>query len=477
MSEPEERRRKLEEIKKLGIDPYGHRWQDKEDVVSLLENFDEARVVRSAGRITALRSHGKTLFADMCDARAKIQLYFKKAELGEKAPLVDLLDMGDFLGVQGRLFKTRMGEKSIHVDSFSILSKSLHPLPEKWHGLKDPETRLRQRYLDLASSEESRRVFEIRSEILRQTRGYLNSLGFQEVETPIVQPLAGGAAGEPLVTHLDVYDLDLYLRIAPELYLKRLLVGGMEKIYEIGKSFRNEGISTRHNPEFTMLEAYQAYADYTDMMGLVKGLIQHCAKEVRGALEIEYGGRTLDFSSFETVSFAELMQEHFDITPSDPLDTWVKRLRKKGVEVPGETPSRTALINLVAELIEPKARSSPTFVVDFFTELSPLARSKKENPHVAERFELYIGGLEVANAYTEQNDPEIQRERFLEQKRLAGARQIDEDYILALEYGMPPAGGLGVGMDRLAMLLSNSSTIRDVILFPQLRPATTGAKP
>jgi lysyl-tRNA synthetase class 2 len=385
---------------------------------------------------------------------------------------VDVLDLGDILGVSGSLFKTKTGEITIQVERLTLLSKALRPLPEKWHGLKDVEIRYRQRYLDLIANEPVRQVFLQRSRLLGSLRATLERRGFLEVETPMMHPIPGGAAGEPFVTHHGVLDADLYLRLAPELYLKQLLVGGLERVYELNRSFRNEGVSTQHNPEFTMLEAYEAYGNYETMMALVQELICDAARALRGSLMISYQGQAIDLSGpWERVSFAETMQA-MGLAPQASLDDIQTALKRRGVQVKGL--SRSQMVRLVEQLFEPETKGRPLFVVDYWTELSPLAKSKPDNPLVTERFELFIGGMEIANAYSELNDPVEQRRRFAAQLAAAGIkgtqRVIDEAFVEALEYGMPPAGGLGVGVDRLAMLLLDQPSIKDVILFPLLKP-------
>lgn len=460
-----QKRRKLEEMVSQGIYPFGERYTVDCAVGELLRDFKEGKAVSVAGRIMAARAHGKSAFYDLRDSTARIQLYAGRDALGEeKFAFLKKLDIGDIVGVCGELFKTRTGENTIKLTDIKILSKSLCPLPEKWHGLKDVETRFRQRYVDLIMNEDAKKIFRIRSAVIRKIREGLDSKGFLEVETPMMHPIPGGAAGKPFKTHHEALHRDLYLRIAPELYLKKLLVGGFEKVYEINRSFRNEGISPRHNPEFTMLEAYEAYSDCGGMMKLVEEIIRQAAKDVLGKEKIEYQGKTIDLTKWETVSFAALMEENFGIKPTDDEKVWVKKLKEKGINPGKDQVSRTQLINIVGELVEPKAHNHPIFVVDMFTELCPLAKKKKDNPHLSDRFELYMGGIEVANAYSELNDPIEQRKRFEE----AGG-QIDEDFVRALEYGMPPAGGLGVGIDRLVMLFTNSANIREVIFFPQLK--------
>lgn len=469
-----QRIKKLLNLKNTGLEPYPRKFANLLSVKELLSSYEEGKRVTVAGRFTAFREHGKSAFGDVKDQEGRIQFYLHRDAVGDEKFkfFKSNIDLGDIIGISGELFKTRTGEPTIKVSEFHLLSKSLRPLPEKWHGLKDVEIRYRKRYLDMIANEEVKGIFKIRTHVVSKIRGFLNGRGYIEVETPIMQPIPGGAAGKPFKTHHEALDIDLYLRIAPELYLKRLLVGGFEKVYEMNKSFRNEGISTRHNPEFTMLEVYTAYADYADVMKLTEELIRFVAKEVLGKEEIEYQGKRIDLSKWEKVSFADLMKDHFGIGPDDSEKEWIKKLKAKGVKIEGKELSRTQLLNIIADLIEPKAEAHPVFVVDMFTELCPLAKTKKENPLLSERFELFIGGLEVANAYSELNDPLEQRKRLEEDARAAGKKKkgIDEDFVEALEYGMPPAGGLGIGVDRLVMLLTNSASIRDVILFPQLRP-------
>lgn len=475
----ETRYEKLKLLLSKGIDPFGGKFPISSGIKELLENFSaeggsamggkEGKKVVIAGRLMAKREHGKSIFSDLRDEGAKIQLYFKADFLGEeKFELFDsVLDIGDIIGVKGELFKTKTGEPTLKVEDFTVLAKSLRPLPEKWHGLKDVETRYRQRYLDLIANQEVKEIFKIRSEIIKSFRSILDSKGYLEVETPMMQPIPGGASGKPFKTHHDALDMDLYLRIAPELYLKKLLVGGLEKVYEINKSFRNEGISTRHNPEFTMLEVYTAYSDCEGTMELVKELITETAKKVLRKESLQYQGNTIDLKKWEKVSFAEIMKKSYDINPDDDEKVWIQKLKNKGIEIGGKEIGRTQVLNIIADLLEPKS-DHPIFVIDIFRDLCPLAKVKKDNPLLTERFELFIGGIEVANAYSELNDPIEQRKRFQEQKE----GEIDEDFIRALEYGMPPAGGLGVGIDRLVMLFTDSPSIRDVILFPQLRKET-----
>ena len=468
-----QRKMKLEDIAKRGIYAYGGRYETTSAIKALKDDFSEGRSVSLAGRIMAARTHGKSSFYDIKDSTGKIQAYFKEDIVGaDKFSLLNDLDIGDFVGIKGDTFKTRTGEPTVIVKDFTILAKSLRPLPEKWHGLKDVETRYRQRYVDLIVNDDVKEIFMKRSRIISEIRRFLDEKEFIEVETPMMQSMPGGAAGKPFKTHHEALGIDLYLRIAPELYLKRLLVGGLGKVYEINRNFRNEGISIKHNPEFTMLEVYESYSDCEGMMKLTEDLVKSLAQKVCGKTEIEYQGKSIDLSKWERVSFAELMKKQFGIIPSDSHEEWIRKLKAKGVEIEGKDISRTQIINIVGELLEVEAGNHPVFVIDMFKELCPLAKVKADNPDLTDRFELYMGGMEIANAYSELNDPIEQRKRF--EDELGGAknekRNIDEDFVNALEYGMPPAGGLGIGIDRLVMILTNSASIRDVILFPQLKP-------
>lgn len=471
----EERLKKIKTIREMGIDPYGQRFDDAENIDDILEQFSEGRKARATGRITAWRSHGKTVFADLTGQNSKIQLFLRKNDFEEsKWNVISLIDIGDLAAVDGECFLTKTGMKTIRVSEIHLMAKAVRPPAEKWHGLKDVEIRYRQRYLDLASSEEVRKLFITRSKIVSEIRKFLDGRGYLEVETPMMHPIPGGAAGKPFKTHHEALDMELFLRIAPELYLKRLLVGGLEKVYEINKSFRNEGISTRHNPEFTMLEIYTSYSDVEGVMDLTENLIRHTAQTVCGSLQLPWQGQEVDFSKFDRVSFADLMKDAYGIHPDDPIESWVDKLRKNGVKIDDEELSRTKLLKIIGDLLEPAKRKHPVFVTDYFTELCPLAKTQKNNPHLSERFELYIGGMEVANGYSELNDPQEQLQRFKadieadEDNDFEGL--VDEDYVRALEYGMPPAGGLGIGVDRLIMILTNQSSIREVVLFPQMKP-------
>ena len=472
-----QRKEKLKAIGDAGIYAYGARFETTSNIGVLKNDFAEGKSVTVAGRVMAVRLHGKSMFYDLKDSSGKIQAYIKEDTVGTDnfAMLKNNIDIGDFVGVSGDTFKTRTAEPTIVVKSFKILSKSLRPLPEKWHGLKDVETRYRQRYVDLIVNDNVKKTFINRSKIVSGIRKFLDSKSFLEVETPMMQSLAGGAAGKPFKTHHEALDIDLFLRIAPELYLKRLLVGGLEKVYEINRNFRNEGISIKHNPEFTMLEVYEAYSDCAGMMKLTEEMITTLAKDLLGNTVLEFNGKTIDLSKWERVSFAELMKEQFGILPEDSKEEWIKKLKSKGIEIEGKDVSRTQVINIVGELIEPQANTHPVFVVDMFKAMCPLAKTKADNPALTDRFELYMGGMEIANAYSELNDPIEQKARLMEEIGAAGDknRVIDDDFVTALEYGMPPAGGLGIGIDRLVMILTNSPSIRDVILFPQLKPLRT----
>lgn len=471
-----QRRTKLEAITGKGIYAYGGKFATTSSIKELTDNFADGKAATIAGRIMACREHGKAKFYDLKDSTGKIQLYVKADIVGPDAfELSNNTDIGDFIGVSGDTFKTRTNEPSIKVLKLEILSKSIRPLPEKWHGLKDVETRYRQRYIDVVMNDNVKKVFVARSNIVSEIRRFLDSKCFLEVETPMMQSIPGGAAGKPFKTHHEALDMDLYLRIAPELFLKRLLVGGFDRVYEINRNFRNEGISTRHNPEFTMLEVYEAYSDCAGMMKLTEDMVMDLAKKILGKTSFEYQGRTIDLSKWERISFADLMKEQFGIVPEEKPEDWIKKLKNKGIEIEGKELSRTQVINIVGELIEPKAHNHPVFVVDMFKEMCPLAKTKRDNPLLTDRFELYMGGMEIANAYSELNDPVEQKNRFeadiadLKDKE----QKIDEDFVRALEYGMPPAGGLGIGIDRLVMILTDSPSIRDVILFPQLKPETS----
>lgn len=467
----EQRYKNLDKLRKNNITPFGERFSGVESIEEVKLNYSEGKKVRTAGRIMAKREHGKSVFMDLKDFTGKIQVYLRKDIIGDfDFEILKSLDIGDIIGVDGELFKTRTQEETVQVNKFHLLSKSLLPLPEKWHGLKDVETRYRQRYVDLIVNDASRDKFKKRVKLIKHIREELDKKGFLEVETPMLHPIAGGAAGRPFKTYHEDLNMELYLRIAPELYLKKLLVGGFDKVFEINRSFRNEGISTRHNPEFTMLEVYEAYSDCEGMLHLTENLIRSAALAILGTEKFKYQDRSVDLSVWKKVSFAELMESNFGIKKDDPLESWIRKLKEKGIEIEGHTISKTQIINIVGELVEPEREVHPVFVVDIFKELSPLAKEKKDAPGLVERFELYIGGMEIANAYSELNDPIEQEKRFQDQVKADPDLVIDEDFVCALKYGMPPAGGLGIGIDRLAMIFTDSANIREVILFPHMRP-------
>jgi lysyl-tRNA synthetase, class II len=466
------REHKLDKLKRLeakGINAYPNRYLPYDAIESCLKDWQDNKKVKIAGRIMALRGHGKSVFLDLKDATARIQVYVKSDILGEDSfsTFKECFDIGDIIGVSGETFKTRTEEGTLLAKDIVMLSKSLLPLPEKWHGLKDIEIRHRKRYLDLIMSDESKERFIVKSKIINLIRGFLNERGFIEVETPMLHAVAGGAAGAPFKTHLEAYDLDLNLRIAPELYLKRLLVGGFEKVYEINRSFRNEGVSTRHNPEFTMMELYWAYADYNDVMILTEELLSFLALKIKGDQDFQYQGKNISFKApFKRISFSEILGEE-DLDMDKLKGIMEKKLSKRL-----ERLSRSQILNLCEEYIEEQLDDNPIFVIDYLKEISPLAKTKEDNPNLTERFELFISGIEIANAYSELNNPIEQRERF---KAQSGERKehVDYDFVQALEYGMPPAGGLGIGIDRLVMLLTDAASIREVLFFPLLKPENT----
>ncbi len=475
----EQRIRKVKELREAGINPYPYSFDRTHLASDVQGSFEalEGTEVRIAGRLLTVRVMGKASFAHLLDQSGRIQIYVRRDLVGEEQySLFKALDSGDFLGVAGKPFRTRTGEITIEVDHLTLLSKALRGLPEKWHGLTDVEKRYRQRYLDLISNEEVRRVFRLRSQIIDAIRRYLVERDFLEVETPILQPIHGGAAARPFMTHHKALDRDLYLRIALELYLKRCVIGGFERVFEIGRNFRNEGISTRHNPEFTMMELYQAYADYNDIMTLVENMVSCIAEQVLGTHKIEFGGNSIDLRPpwpRVVMRDAVRIESGIDYEDFPTAEALYGAMREMGMH-PDPGSSRAKLIDtLLSTYVEPKL-IQPAFLVDYPIEMSPLAKRKRDDPSVVERFEAFMGGIEIANAFSELNDPLEQRERFVQQlaERAAGDEEtqpMDEDFLQALEHGMPPTGGLGVGIDRLVMLFTGNASIREVILFPQLR--------
>jgi lysyl-tRNA synthetase, class II len=507
------RQQKLREIEALGQQAYPHSFAATHTVPQILaeygnkpaEQLDNPRVpIRVAGRVISLRLQGKAGFAHLQQGGQKLQIYVKLDFVGEKGlALYKLLDLGDHVGVDGYLFRTKTGELTVHAEKITFLGKDFLPLPEKWHGLSDVELRYRQRYVDLIMNQDVREVFVKRSKVVQSIRRFLDGRGFIEVETPMMQPIAGGAVARPFKTHHNTLDIDLYLRIAPELYLKRLVVGGLDRVYEINRNFRNEGISTQHNPEFTMLEFYQAYADYHDLMQLTEEMLAQVARDVNGSTKATFNGHEIDFANWQRLSMREAIIKYWpgDVPRLELSDfkDWVSFWKK--VEDCHEYIHEGGVIHIVGahhgswadasfhsppiglitvELFETMAEKhliQPTIIYDFPVEISPLSKNKRSEPELVERFELFIGGLELGNAFSELNDPEEQRRRFDQQlrERERGdeeAHVMDEDYIRALSYGLPPTAGEGIGIDRLTMLLTDSRSIRDVILFPQLRPHT-----
>jgi len=480
------RRQKLDKIKASGENPFKSKFERThllEDIIHKYgsieagEHADERVTV--AGRIMILRRHGKASFVVLKDRTASLQLFLSLGHLGEDRYKEFLeYDIGDIVGVSGSVFKTRRGELSIDVDDYALLTKSLRPLPEKWHGLKDVETRYRQRYVDLIINPETRQTLLSRSKVVKAIREWLDNRNFLEVETPMLQAIPGGAAAKPFITHHEALDIDLYMRIAPELYLKRLIVGDLERVYELNRNFRNEGLSVRHNPEFTMLEVYQAYADYTDMMDLCEELIKYAAEQAVGTLKLTYQGQPVDLSGdWQRLTMIESIEKYAGLKLSfdQDLDELRKIAKDHGIEVEAHFGKGKIINELFEKLVEGKLWQ-PTFITDYPTEISPLAKKRPDNPDITERFELIIIGLEVGTAFSELTDPIDQRNRFEAQVKLheygdeEAPRQVDEDYVRALEYGMPPTGGLGIGIDRLVMLLTDNYSIREVISFPHMRP-------
>jgi len=490
-----QRQFKLSELKRRGFDPYPHKFSYTDTLGCIRARFEKADAaelerekesVRVCGRIMSLRPHGKAGFLDIVDDSGRLQVYVRRDMVGEENfELFQLFDLGDIIGAEGTLFRTRTNELTIAATKVHHLSKSLLPLPEKWHGLTDVETRFRQRYVDLIVNPEVRAVFLKRSKIIREIRSFLDERGYLEVETPVLQSMAGGALARPFFTHHNALDIDLYLRIALELYLKRLIVGGFPRVYELSRIFRNEGISTQHNPEFTMLEFYQAFSDYRDLMDLTEQLLAWIAEKVTGSQQVPYQDSVLDFSRCRRFAMKEAILHFWPDSLQKPVMEDLKSVEKlrrlaNSLHAPIEASfgSGKILGALFDEVVESKL-IQPTIIYDYPREISPLSKTKSEDPETAERFELFIGGMEIANAYSELNDPQEQRERFEEQMREKGrgdeeAHGMDEDYIRALSYGMPPTAGEGIGIDRLTMMLTDSRSIRDVILFPLLKPESSG---
>ncbi|WP_346685303.1 lysine--tRNA ligase [Megamonas hypermegale] len=474
------RRNKMQAFIDKGIEPFGRKYDVTHHAQELLDQFEtlgEETVVRIAGRLMAVRGHGKASFTVVEDLSGKIQAYFRLDNLGEeKYGEFKLLDIGDIVGVEGTLFKTHRGEITVKVTDFSILAKSLRPLPEKFHGLKDVETRYRQRYLDLIVNPDVRQTFIARTKIIKSIRKYLDDRNFLEVETPVLSPIAGGANARPFITHHNALDIDMYLRIATELYLKRLVVGGLERVYELGRVFRNEGIDIRHNPEFTSIEIYQAYADYNELMDVTEGIVRQAALDACGSTTITYEGTEIDLSSFRRVTMNDAVLE---VTGKDfSKAQTVEDARAMADEVGVPTEGKNTIGEIMYEVFDEKVESTliqPTFVTQYPTEVSPLAKRNKENPAFTDRFEAFVYGRELANGFSELNDPIDQEQRFIDQQKAREngddeAHMMDHDYITALEYGLPPTGGLGIGIDRLVMFLTDSPSIRDVLLFPTMKP-------
>ena len=483
----EHRLNKVKDLRAKGIHPYPNDFHPSMSLPGVLENYKDYHeekespdTISIAGRLIAIRGHGKTCFAHILGDGAKLQIYTRKDILGEvNYNQFKDLDLGDLIGVQGKIFRTRTGELTLIVDEYRLLTKSLRPLPEKWHGLKDIETRYRQRYLDLFANPQTRDIFLMRTRLVRALRSFFDGHGFIEVETPMMQTIPGGATARPFKTYHNALNRELYLRIAPELYLKRLVVGGFERVYELNRNFRNEGLSTEHNPEFTMLEFYMAYANYEDLMKFTEKLFCELAQKIKGSMTWEYQGQQIDFSPpWKSLTLRESILEYSDLKGPDLDNKSILTSRMMAGDMPLEIPLTgkeshgRLLMKAFEALVEPHLLQ-PTFITDFPKEVSPLARSKDAQPELVERFELYVAGKELANAFSELNDPIDQRERFITQIDDAEAegmvKNVDEDYIQALEYGLPPTAGEGIGIDRLVMIFADAPSIREVILFPQLR--------
>lgn len=478
------RKSKLEELRRMGVDPYSNGFSPEHvtgQIASLYsemsaEELEEVEETFSlAGRIVSKRDFGKSAFFHLADRAGRIQAFIRKDSVDERTFSLfrKLLDTGDFAGVRGTLFRTRTGELTVKVRELFLLTKTLRPLPEKWHGLQDVETRYRQRYLDLIANERTREIFRTRSRAVSLVRSFLDSRDFLEVETPMLHPIAGGAAARPFVTHHNALDMDLYLRIAPELYLKRLVVGGLERVYELGRTFRNEGVSAKHNPEFTMVEFYQAYATYEDLMEMVEELVCHVVENTAGKTPIEYEGRTVDFGRpWRRIDMHDVLRDKFGPEITEDDEALFARADSMGVRHNG---IRGKAVTEIFEAVSGDDLVDPAFVCGFPLDVSPLARKSDSDPRVVDRFELYVCGREIANAFSELNDPVDQKNRFLAQMEMKKAgeeesHEMDGDYVSALEHGMPPTAGAGIGIDRLVMLLTGASSIREVIFFPHLKP-------
>jgi lysyl-tRNA synthetase, class II len=480
---PAQRMQKLANIRAMGIDPYPPRYKrtyTAQQAVELLAQAEqsgkmETEEVNVAGRVMANRTMGKISFIDIHDGSGKIQLFLSKNELDEQSnALLKEIDIGDIIGAKGVVFRTRSKEPTVRAKTLTMLSKSLQPLPEKWHGLSDIEIRYRQRYLDLISNEAVRKTFRARSQIISAIRRYMDGHGFLEVETPVLQPEADNASAKPFITHHNELDRDLYMRIEMELHLKRLIIGGFEKVYEIGRIFRNEGVSFKHNPEFTMMESYEAYADYNDVMNRVEEMVSSVAQEVLGTTNVQFGDTTIEFKPpWPKLFFRDAITQYsgIDFVQYPSADMLRAKMREKGIEVDLKANWAHLVDDLLSKFVEPKL-IQPTFLIDYPLSLSPLAKKKPGQERVVERFEVFAGGMEFANAFTELNDPLDQRNRFEQQvrERQPGDKEtVDEDFLLAMEHGMPPTGGLGMGIDRLVMFFTNNQSIREVILFPQMK--------
>ena len=474
---------KVKNLRDMGIDPYPARFKRTHTSQQAISAFEESVEtseeikVSLAGRVMARRGMGKATFLDIADGDGVIQILLRQNQMGEKYDVLEQLDIGDWLGVTGFMFRTRTGQISAQASEFSIICKALRPLPEKWHGLTDTETRFRQKYLDLIANESAMESAKSRSKLVSAIRRFMDNLGFIEVETPMLVPVAAGGMATPFSTHHNSLNRDLYLRIATELHLKRLIVGGFEKVYEIGRVFRNEGVDQQHNPEFTTMESYEAFADYNDVMSMVENMVSHSAEELTGSMKVTFGKDNLDFTPpWPRISrHKKIIEESgIDFFEHDTVDSLSKAMRDMGIDVSQQVSWGGLLDKLISEKVEPSL-IEPCFLIDYPVAMSPLAKKSSKDPRIVERFEGFVSGMEICNAFSELNDPVDQRQRFEEQERLHQEFQeedmdrLDEDFLIAIEHGMPPTGGLGIGIDRLAMILTNNVSIREVILFPQLR--------